>query len=124
MVAIVGTIIALVLCLMFGQFSFALLLSGILCLVGIMVRSVQQMACFIFITAISLSFMVASNDDWAFLVTPLILWLTKETIAEYALPKHLWVLFLPVALFSLNFQDRDLKAIILVISLSADPTST
>ncbi len=114
MVTIVGTIIALVLCLMFGQFSIALLLSGILCLVGIMVWSVQQMACFIFITAISLSFMVASNADWAFLVPPFILWLTKEAITEYVLPKHLWIILLPLALFSLNFQDRDIKVVIFI----------
>jgi hypothetical protein len=123
MVAIIGTIIALVLCLMFGQFSFALLLSGILCLVGIMIRTVQQMACFIFITAISSSLMVASDMDWFFLVPPLMLWLTKEAITEYAIPKHLWLILLPIALFSLNFQDRDLKAVILVLFVLTLPTA-
>lgn len=122
MAAIVGTIIALVLCLVFGQFSVSLLLSGVLCLLGIIFQSVQRTACFLFIATISLSFMVASNTEWSFLLPPLLLWLTKETLAEKCiLHRHFWIILLPISLFSFNFQDRDLKAVVVILFVLSLP---
>ena len=121
MASLTGTAIALIFCLIFGQFSMALLIAGFLSLLGIIFNSLQKTACFIFITTVTCAFVISSKSELAFFIPAITLWLTKEVLDKSLFPKNIWIIFAPLAIYCITFQDRDIKILIFVIFVLALP---
>ena len=99
MAAITGTLLSLILCMTFGQFSLAILIAGLLCVVGLKFSFCRKLAVFIFLTTLSLTIMISSRSDWAVVLPALVVFISNVMINSCNNKGKIWIIFLPIVSF-------------------------
>ncbi len=121
MASIIGIILSIVLCSVFGQFSLAVLIAGFLSIFGVKFSFAREMSIFTFMTALLLCFVASSQSVWAVILPAIVLFILKEIVKPHNVRGHIWVALLPIASFVWLFQDRDLQTVILIFFAIALP---